>query len=113
MLKAYIRALLTQEQVSSGATFCDCSSLHTTIDHMISFCKKNKVVSTVHSLGANNEYQGVKHMADIPFFNIRTRDHIILSTKKVVFTFWRHLMPPAPDLVSGGRVAAEQLVLLR
>ena len=37
MLKAYIRALLTQEQVSSGATFCDCSSLHTTIDHMISF----------------------------------------------------------------------------
>ena len=52
-------------------------------------------------------------MADIPFFNIRTRDHIILSTKKVVFTFWRHLMPPAPDLVSGGRVAAEQLVVLR
>ena len=104
MLKAYIRALLTQEQVSSGATFCDCSSLHTTIDHM--------VVSTVHSLGANNEYPGVQHMADIPFFNIRTRDHIILSTKKVVFTFWRHL-PPAPDLVSGGRVAAEQLVVLR
>ena len=51
-------------------------------------------------------------MADIPFFNIRTRDPIILSTKKVVFTFWRHL-PPALDLVSGGRVAAEQLVVLR
>ena len=51
-------------------------------------------------------------MADIPFFNIRTRDHIILATKKVAFTFWRH-QPPAPDLVSGGRVAAEQLVVLR
>ena len=51
-------------------------------------------------------------MADILFFDIRTRDPKILSTKKVVFTFWRHL-PPAPDMVSGDRVAAKQLVVLR
>ena len=56
------------------------------------------------------------HGGDDLFFVERyigyTRDPIILSTKKVVFTFWRH-QPPALDLVSGGRVAAEQLVLLR